>query len=258
MEIMRTDIERALDILIATMTGSASRGAHWRSASSAEPSPTAQEGRRSGSLRSGEQDAGGIRQGTGRVNHRHAKQGARRHRRETDVYRALGSRINLFQMVVGRLQPILAELPKTIRGAVLATGGDDKALRAKLGDTIEGRLRESESEGFDIDEVFDDAFAMRERPRPLVTLQDLDRVIGLYDLTQPGMEVRRLGERQYAVRQPGMIEEIRVTTDPEFYDEHTADSELWSPGNPTIASAEAVPGTSEVQPGISLKDILDR
>ena len=39
---------------------------------------------------------------------------------ETDVYRALGSRINLFQRVVGPLQPILARLP-----------GDDHEHRAR-------------------------------------------------------------------------------------------------------------------------------
>ena len=38
---------------------------------------------------------------------------------ETDVYRALRTRINLFEAVVGPLQPILARLPRTIAGAVL-------------------------------------------------------------------------------------------------------------------------------------------
>ena len=38
---------------------------------------------------------------------------------ETDVYRALRTRIGLFETVVGRLQPILAELPQVIAKAVL-------------------------------------------------------------------------------------------------------------------------------------------
>ena len=39
---------------------------------------------------------------------------------ETDVYRALRERIHLFETVVGRLQPILAQLPSTITSAALA------------------------------------------------------------------------------------------------------------------------------------------
>ena len=39
---------------------------------------------------------------------------------ETDVYRALQERIDLFETVVGRLQPILAELPRTITQEILA------------------------------------------------------------------------------------------------------------------------------------------
>ena len=42
---------------------------------------------------------------------------------ETDVYSALRTRINLFESVVGPLQPILARLPSTIAGAVLGGGG---------------------------------------------------------------------------------------------------------------------------------------
>ncbi len=38
---------------------------------------------------------------------------------ETDVYRALKTRINLFTAVVGKLQPILARLPQTIASRVL-------------------------------------------------------------------------------------------------------------------------------------------
>ena len=44
---------------------------------------------------------------------------------ETDVYRALRKRINLFEAVVGRLQPILARLPGTIADSVLA-GREDR------------------------------------------------------------------------------------------------------------------------------------
>ena len=56
---------------------------------------------------------------------------------ETDVYRALGSRINLFQRVVGPLQPILARLPGTITNTVLADPRTEAPDRADLREAIE-------------------------------------------------------------------------------------------------------------------------
>ena len=46
----------------------------------------------------------------------------------------------------------------------------------------------------------------------------------------PGVNVRRLGKHDYAVRAPGMESEVRVTTDPEYYDAHAESVEFWSPG----------------------------
>ena len=56
---------------------------------------------------------------------------------ETDVYRVLRDRIGLFQSVVGRLQPILAQLPRTITAAVLAGSGRDSAGYANALQDIE-------------------------------------------------------------------------------------------------------------------------
>ena len=51
-----------------------------------------------------------------------------------------------------------------------------------------------------------------------------------------GTQVRPLGAREYALRAPGMTPELRVTTDPDYYEEHTESVELWSPGNPVVQS----------------------
>ena len=58
---------------------------------------------------------------------------------ETDVYRVLRERIGLFETVVGRLQPILAQLPRTISDAVLSGGDRKSADRANIVDAIERR-----------------------------------------------------------------------------------------------------------------------
>ena len=65
-------------------------------------------------------------------------------------------------------------------------------------------------------------------------MNDLDRVIGSPALMPPGTQVRALSEREYALRAPGMTVELRVTTDPDYYEEHAESVELWSPGNPVF------------------------
>ena len=69
---------------------------------------------------------------------------------ETDVYRALRSRIGLFESVVGRLQPILASLPRAISQAVLS---GDARERANVVDAIKRQASKAEERGFDIDAV---------------------------------------------------------------------------------------------------------
>ena len=143
---------------------------------------------------------------------------------ETDVYRALRGRIELFESVVGPLQPILARLPGDIARAVLR--GD----RGTVGGTVEARIRDEGSGGFDIDAGLDDDIGMPERLESPLTMEFLDKVVSTPSLMVPGVQVRRLGRREYGVRAPGMDGEARVTTDPAYYEAHADSLEFWSPG----------------------------
>ena len=176
---------------------------------------------------------------------------------ETDVYRALRSRIGLFQSVVGRLQPILAQLPRRISETVLSGESRDARKRANVVDAIEQQTREAEAEGFDIDAVTESDLAMPTRAPSPVTMEDLDRVIRSPDLMPPGFEVRPLGRREYGVLKPEMKDRVRVTTDPAYYEEHSESLELWSPGNPLFTTPEFIIPTNEPQSGETLRGILD-
>ena len=161
---------------------------------------------------------------------------------ETDVYRVLRDRIGLFQSVVGPLQPILSRMPRTIRDAVLARGGGGPDDGARLAARIETEVEEVEG-GFDVDEVVDiegPDLSMPARPRSPVTMDDLDRLIRSPELMPPGTEIRRLGQREYALQAPGMAGERRVTTDPAYYEQHAESMELWSPGNPLFRPPEFI------------------
>ena len=123
---------------------------------------------------------------------------------ETDVYRALRSRIGLFEAVVGRLQPILARMPRVISEAVLAGGEDGEARRANVADAIDRQAHDTESSGgFDIDAVLGEDLAMPDRAPPPVTMDDLDRIISSPDLMPPGADTQPMGRREYGLLAPG-------------------------------------------------------
>ena len=177
---------------------------------------------------------------------------------ETDVYRALRDRIGLFETVVGRLQPILAELPQAIANAVLPDSARDAEGRANLADTIERRAREAETSGFEIDAALGDDLTMPEQVPSPVNMDDLDRVIASADLMPPGADVQPLGRREYGLTLPGMSEPLRVTTDSSYYEENAESVELWSPGNPLFIPPEFLPPADQLPPDRTLKEILER
>ena len=160
--------------------------------------------------------------------------------------------------MVGRLQPILAQLPRTISETVLAGESRDARGRASLVDAIEQQTRDHEGRGFDIDTLTEDDLAIPAHALAPVTMDDLDRIIGMPDVMPPGTEIQPMGHREYGLLAPGMSESLRVTTDPVFFEEHAESMELWSPGNTLFAPPEFTVGTEEPSDGETLKDILDR
>ena len=180
---------------------------------------------------------------------------------ETDVYRALRNRIGLFETVVGRLQPILSRLPRAISDVVLGGGGggDDRARRTEVVDAIDRQAHAAAAGGgFDIDTVLGEELAMPDRPPPLVTLDDLDRVIASDRLMPPGTDTQPMGHREYGLLAPGMKERLRVTTDPAYYEEHAESVELWSPGNPLFQPPDLPGSVDEPPPGTTLRELLER
>ncbi|MHB1094734.1 MAG: DEAD/DEAH box helicase [Gemmatimonadaceae bacterium] len=158
---------------------------------------------------------------------------------ETDVYRALRERIGLFEGVVGKLQPILAQLPGTIRGAVL-TGADRRPRdRAEITRQIGEEIEKARQATFDLDEDSVVDFDAPPPPRAPVTLGDLARLLVMPALLPPGYVADRLGAQDVTYEQPGVQGHLRVTADREFFEEHLDSLELWSPGGPTFPVVES-------------------
>ena len=174
---------------------------------------------------------------------------------ETNIYRVLRKRIGLFQQVVGRLQPILAQMPKEIASTVLGKGHG--AVRDAAREEIEERIARAEEHGFDIDTGVDTEVTMTERGAAPVTLDDLDRIINEPKLMPLGTEARPLGPREYSFLKPGMTQAVRVTTNPAYYEDHSDSVELWSPGNPLFEAPELLADRDDSPEDTTLKDLLD-
>ncbi len=176
---------------------------------------------------------------------------------ETDVYRALRHRIGLFETVVGRLQPILAQLSRRIADAAVSGTARDARARADATESIERQLQETDAGGFDLDAMLQEDLVMPDRPVPPVVMDDLDRLISSPDLLPPGTEIKPMGPREYSLLAPGMPAGLRVTTDPEYYEANANSLELWSPGNPLFRAPDFITGEDRKDQVPSLGEILN-
>jgi SNF2 family DNA or RNA helicase len=174
---------------------------------------------------------------------------------ETDVYMALRRRIQLFESVVGRLQPILAKMSSVISNHVLGHHAHDADARAALTGELEQQAEQAKREGFDLDAMLDSDLQEPPRPMPKLTLPDLDMILQRADSLPPGLVVKKLGDKDYSYQAPGMAKPIRITTRPDYFDEHSDSLELWSPGSPSFPMPEAEAMQEELA-GMSIPALL--
>jgi len=176
---------------------------------------------------------------------------------EADVYMALRRRINLFESVVGRLQPILGKLPGVITGHILDRRNRDPEARAAVTGDLEQQAEAARQEGFDLDAMLDADLQEPPRPAPKLSLADLDLVIQRPDALPPGVVVMKLQNGEYAYQTPGMAKPVHITTRPDYFDEHSESLELWSPGSMVFPEAGGDAAQTEL-PTESLTALLSK
>lgn len=174
---------------------------------------------------------------------------------EADVYVALRDRIRLFEQFVGGLQPILATLSGRIATTVRSSRDERRRVREGLVREVAAEAARPPPGGLDLDEATDDGLALGPRPAPVYGMADLDRVLQRDDLRPPGVVLKSMGPREYALTAPGMPSPVRVTTDPAYYEEHPESTELWSPGSPAFLPPFSVASPEEAA-GSDLKGFL--
>lgn len=163
---------------------------------------------------------------------------------ETDVFRALSDRIEQFKNFVGSLQPILSLqpvlscLPGTIAALVLSRREDRRQQQESLLFQLEAAASQQQPSSFDLDAITDADLIKPPRSAPAYTLQDLQAILAQPQLLPPGVTVEATGAKDFAYLAPGMAHPVRVTTNPQYYDQHSDSVELWSPGCPLFPSPD--------------------
>ena len=89
----------------------------------------------------------------------------------------------------------------------------------------------AEEQSFDLDAILEDDLVMPTRLTPLLTLAQLGTVMRTEDLLPGQLQLAPLGNADWSLRLPGMAKPVRVTADPEFFEQHAGSVELWSPGS---------------------------
>ena len=159
---------------------------------------------------------------------------------ETDVYLVLRERIGLFSQYVGRLQPILATLPRSIANAALSNRSEQEQQRATLVSELDSSIRQAQEGSFDLDTITEADLEEPLRPEPLYDLKILEKLLQTPSLLPQGIEVQLMQAGEYKFSMPGMKKTLRFTTKPDYFDQHPGSTELWSPGSPLFPFVDEV------------------
>jgi len=152
---------------------------------------------------------------------------------EADVYKSLMARIASFENIVGKLQPILAKASSSIAQATLVNRKQREQARSEAVAAVE---HEPEIKGLELDDGLHDLDAIKAvitqlQPPPL-TLADLEAILDRPELLPPGCSATRIGACDFKWTQPGLDQELRITCDPQYYEDNSDSCELWVPGSP--------------------------
>ena len=108
-------------------------------------------------------------------------------------------------------------------------------------------LVDREQAGFDLDEVTEDELDEPQRSPAAYGLAELGTLLGHPELLPPGVASKVLGSRDWSWLAPGMAGPVRVTTDPDYLEQHPDSTELWSPGSPLFPVPDLIAAPQELE-----------
>src|SRR5690606_5831164 len=129
--------------------------------------------------------------------------------------------------------------------SVLSGGARSEDSRSAAVNALEREVDEAQRGGFDLDTAtYDEDLSDPVRPPAPLNMDGLDAVIRRPELVPPGIEVGRLGHREYRYLTPGQAAPSRVTTDAAYYEAHAESVELWTPGSAVFPETSSIQTTT--------------
>jgi len=177
---------------------------------------------------------------------------------EADIYFALSQRIGLFNGLVGKLQPILSQLPKEFERAALRRREErDRARHEALHD-VEASIDDAGRASFDIDEVSESDLSLPTFPEPPLTPALVEEVLRSDALLPVGAECEELDPGTFKLRLPGQAEWTRITARPGVFEYDFESHQLALPMSPCCEALLRLEGLGpRAEPdGPSLRDLL--
>lgn len=151
---------------------------------------------------------------------------------EDQIYQRLADRINWFEVVVGNLQPILAEVGEVTRRLAMLPPTEREAQLEKEIAALQQRLQNREVEALNLDEYLDEE-NYQPTPNSPVTLEQIEYLLTQSQAT--GCYFQADPEMPGAYWLSWKNERLHVTFSPKVFDEHPDSVRFLTYGSPLFA-----------------------
>ncbi len=115
----------------------------------------------------------------------------------------------------------------------------------------------AEQEPFDLDEATRAALEDLLRAPAPYDLADLWRLMGNPALLPAGAAAKIVSLKEAFWDGPAADATVRVTTDPDYYEQHSDSVELWSPGSPAFGARVTESSQTGFENAATLSELLD-
>jgi SNF2 family DNA or RNA helicase len=149
---------------------------------------------------------------------------------EAEIYFRLADRIQMFQGIIGKLQPILTVLKSELDKVLLTEGEERVELMDKLLSRLEDESKQTNTSK-DIDTLSEDHTDFPVLPPSRITMENIRNVLQNESYRPTELGWSPIDKNSFRLNYPGKKEPLRITFDPETFDRDPLNHEFLTYGN---------------------------
>lgn len=151
---------------------------------------------------------------------------------EARVYQALSRRINMFEWVVGELQPILSGVERTIQELALMRKEQRKTKIEEAIQRLDQEYDDQVAKGLKLDDYLSEEIKKVQDKLPPLKLKDLEKVLTQSSSTKSYWQIDSQVPNAWLLKRDG--EELPFTFDQELFDQYPQTLKLMTYGEPLL------------------------